>query len=394
MPKKLHLKRTPEEEAQHRSHKKARKEERRKRKAYIDVEEDVPESSSQGRRRDSTSVNGNTNESGPSRKWASSDEEDNIFGPQPASSTHTFTKPDYDTIHAEIEELRFREKMFDALGDDERLDTVEAQMNDFAHVPDRWRTTATGSGSTGKRKFAYDDDELLKLDPRDMDDEEYVEWVRAGMYRLYFIIYSCTPYNDYRICRKTHAQEYAEQQQKKAAKAARRAEEKARKAEEARLESEAEENRKKRKAEKEWRHWEYAREEYRARWRALGIGAGGATEISIESELTFDDIPWPIANAHRSKASHSRTMTPRITVDELTKEAVATFLLPVHDQGGVEEVERRTKERRERLREAILRFHPDKFEGRFMRRVKETDQERVREAIGQVSRVLNSLMGG
>lgn len=209
--------------------------------------------------------------------------------------------------------------------------------------------------------------------------------------------------------RKTHAQEYAEQQQKKAAKAARRAEEKERKAEEARLEKEAEENRKRRKAEKESRHWEYAREEYRARWRALGIGTGGATEsntaselpVEAESELTFDDIPWPIANAHRQKATkghHGRTAAPTITVDELTAEAVAGFLLPMHDQGvstaTTDDTERRKKERRERLREAFLRFHPDKFEGRFMGRVREADQVKVREAIGQVSRVLNSLMGG
>jgi len=204
--------------------------------------------------------------------------------------------------------------------------------------------------------------------------------------------------------RKTHAQEYAEQQQKKAAKAARLAEEKARKAEEAQLAREAEENRKKRKSEKELRHLKYAHEEYKARWQALGIGIGVATELNVRSEppvevefeLTFDDIPWPIANAHRPKAAKGgdgRRIRPSVTVDELTTEAVAAFLLYTPDQERVVEVERK-KERRERLREAILRFHPDKFEGRFMRRVKQTDQERVREAIGQVSRVLNSLMGG
>lgn len=41
----------------------------------------------------------------------------------------------------------------------------------------------------------------------------------------------------------------------------------------------------------------------------------------------------------------------------------------------------------------MLRFHPDKFEGRVMRRVKESDKDKVREAVGQVARALNALMG-
>lgn len=83
----------------------------------------------------------------------------------------------------------FREKMFDALGDDERLDSVEARFNDFASVPERWRTSSSprmGAGTKGQAR-AYDDDELLKLDPRYMDEEEYAEWIRAGMYRFVFL---------------------------------------------------------------------------------------------------------------------------------------------------------------------------------------------------------------
>jgi len=54
--------------------------------------------------------------------------------------------------------------------------------------------------------------------------------------------------------------------------------------------------------------------------------------------------------------------------------------------------EKEKKLRKEKLRETFLRFHPDKFEGRLMNRVRESDRERVREAVGIVVRVLNALM--
>ena len=134
------------------------------------------------------------------------------------------------------------------------------------------------------------------------------------------------------------------------------------------------------KLERESRRWDYAREEYGIRWRAL-------LSITGESEtLGFDDIPWPVTAAQQQRLK-KRGSVPRrtITVEELTAEAITAFLLPPD-----KELDR--EKRKEKLRESILRFHPDKFEGRFMRFVKEGDREKVTEGIGQVSRVLNSLM--
>ena len=135
------------------------------------------------------------------------------------------------------------------------------------------------------------------------------------------------------------------------------------------------------KLERESRRWDYAREEYAIRWREL-------LSISEESEtLGFNDIPWPVVAAQRQKLRKRESELPRgsITVDDLTAEAIAAFLLPAGKEFDREK-------RKEKLRESFLRFHPDKFEGRFMRFVKEGDKEKVKEAIGQVSRVLNSLM--
>jgi len=78
-------------------------------------------------------------------------------------------------------------------------------------------------------------------------------------------------------------------------------------------------------------------------------------------------------------------------VEELTAEAISSFLLP--PPGPEKDDSSLKKEKKDRLREAFLRFHPDKFEGRFMARVNDKEKEKVREAIGQISRVLNLLMG-
>lgn len=183
MPNKLKLKRTPEEEQQHRLRKERRREKRKRRDDHYSTH----------RASSSKKAHIDKDEDDPPRKWASSDEDEFEFGPQPAATTTSHIppsqsrayKPDFDTIKAQIEEDMFREKMFEAMGDDERLDSVEAHFNDFARVPGRWRTPGSSaqSGARGTSGDMLDDEGLFKLDPRHMDDEEYTEWIRAGMYR-------------------------------------------------------------------------------------------------------------------------------------------------------------------------------------------------------------------
>jgi len=165
MTNKLNLKRTPEEALQHR----LRKERKRAKRSFGDLKPGT-----------SSKRSHNEQDAGPSRKWASSDEDNEAeYGPQPATNSKTHAqKPDYDALKAEIEQEMFQQKMFEAMGDDERLDSIEAQFNDFVQVPDRWRTSGTG-----KNKMNVFDDGYVKMDPRYMDDEEYAEWIRVGMYR-------------------------------------------------------------------------------------------------------------------------------------------------------------------------------------------------------------------
>ncbi|KAK0484347.1 hypothetical protein EDD18DRAFT_1467302 [Armillaria luteobubalina] len=282
MPK-LHLKRTPEEQAAHRERKRQKK---------------------QQKRREATA------------------DDDNDDGP---------SYNDIDAIQAELEEQRFRERMSMAFADDERLDSLEAQFNEFVHVPKRW-------GGDSARPVYDDDGDFMKLDPRYMDDEEYAEWIRAGMYR--------------------NTKKHGVARQRKLPW---RAQEKAAKEESRRLERQAEEQRQQRRRNRDIRRRELARQEYESRWKEL---------LSLPpANLHFDDIPWPIAAPRLS-----------VTVEDLTLEAVSLFLFS----------EETTK--KDKLRETYLRFHPDKFESRLMKLVKSGEQEKVRLGMGQVVRILNDLM--
>ncbi|EFI28213.1 hypothetical protein CC1G_14238 [Coprinopsis cinerea okayama7 len=271
-------------------------------------------------------------DTGRARKWASSDDEE-MPGPMPSGSGPSRGQDGYrsttddDTLRAEVEERMFREKMFDALGEDERLDGIEAQFNDFSdyiHIPHRG-----------------------KVDPTSLDDDEYAEWVRLGMYR------------------KTHAAEHAERLRRKAAAEERRAAEKARRRETRRLERLEAEEREARRQERRAKRVENARVEYQSRWKRL------LEEKNNQDVLRFHDIPWPIAAAYDKNKDGSNAV---LAADAFTKEAISAFLLPSEGEDK--------RERKERLRESFLRFHPDKFEGRFMRRIRSED-----EAVSRCSRI-------
>lgn len=134
---KLHLKRTPAEE-QERARRKAYKAAKRaaKQKRSDDLE---PGSSSR------------------KRKHSNPESGDDLSSHRP---------DDDDTLRVGLEEMRFRKKMWEALEDDERLDGISARFNGYPHIPDRW---------------ACDEHDLAN--PQYMDDDEYAEWVREGMWK-------------------------------------------------------------------------------------------------------------------------------------------------------------------------------------------------------------------
>jgi len=305
MPKPLRLKRTPEERARRKAARAARKSRRE-----------------------------------GSRKKHPETEDHDVYGPSPSSH-----KPD-------LEETHFREKLWDALGDDEGLDGVNARFNDYAHIPDRW--------SRDKHDAA---------NPQYMDDDEYAEWLREGMWK------------------RKHAREYEEQAKRDAEKAAQRARQKEIKAETARIERAALEREESRRKERRRQQEEEYRQQYEHRWKALLD-----PRTRDHGPLTFGDIPWPLFLARHEGRRVSRA---ELHVEDITPEAISAFILPdvngTTSPGKGDDVSRRN---RDKLKETLLRFHPDKFNGRFMHRVSASDVESVREAVAQVARVLNVLLSG
>ncbi|KAG8718351.1 hypothetical protein FRC09_012789, partial [Ceratobasidium sp. 395] len=103
---------------------------------------------------------------------------------------------------------------------------------------------------------------------------------------------------------------------------------------------------------------------YELRWSALSVA-------SSTQPISFRNIPWPLLYIPSGPES-------------ITPQAVGAFLLsPLHSQD---------KSRKERLRMAMLRWHSDKFEGRWMTRIDESERAKVKEAVGAVARSLTELM--
>ena len=154
---KLHLKRTPAEQAEHdlrKARKAARKTAKRARRYHNDSDDEIADIDSSKRRK----LHDDLDDFG---------ETYGASGSKPRAH-----KPDPDYVYAQMEEERFREKLWGAFGDDERLDSVEAKFNDYAHIPRRWR-----SGGMDRM------DDELDIDPQMMEEEDYAEWVRAGIWK-------------------------------------------------------------------------------------------------------------------------------------------------------------------------------------------------------------------
>lgn len=102
-------------------------------------------------------------------------------------------------------------------------------------------------------------------------------------------------------------------------------------------------------------------EKYESRWAEL---------TSSSEALAFANIPWP-------------TVAPPRTVEDLSTSAISAFLLSgAHSQDV---------SKKERIRSAQLRWHPDRFR-RLMGRVADDEKAAVEEGVGAVAGVLNDLM--
>jgi hypothetical protein len=119
---------------------------------------------------------------------------------------------------------------------------------------------------------------------------------------------------------------------------------------------------------------------YQSRWAALNASAAASASASTDSNsspsplrgLRFGDIPWPIFS--------NGPFTPA----DITSKTVGAFLLsPFHS------VDKSTKER---LRAALIQWHPDKFEARWLHLVAESEKSLVSQGVGAVARAINDLL--
>lgn len=261
-------------------------------------------------------------------------------------------------LRAEIEEAHFRAKLFDAsLGDDDdRLDALEASFN--AYVPPRWShysTSTPGAGpSAPKTSDSLDDD------PSQMNDDQYAEWIRKGMW-----------------ARSHQAEEDARQRHAKELEAKKERARQARKEIE-REERENERRREAKRAEREARNRQEAWSTYRALWTSLtdtaaslSVAAGSESTSSSRSLMRFDSLPWPI-------------YPPPKDLESVTKEAVSSFLLS--SSHSID------KSRKQRIREALLSYHPDRYIGRYLVAIEPSDHGLVQETVVRVTTILNALM--
>lgn len=113
-------------------------------------------------------------------------------------------------------------------------------------------------------------------------------------------------------------------------------------------------------------------EEYDKGWERLWTSVRPVKTFTFRKiAFAFSDVPWPV-------------MPPVVDVRDITTSGVAKFLLHAHRTPD--------KTRKEKLRDAVLRYHPDKFEGRILPRIISEDRARVQEGVSTVMRCLNELM--
>jgi hypothetical protein len=94
-------------------------------------------------------------------------------------------------------------------------------------------------------------------------------------------------------------------------------------------------------------------------------------KLQMSTALKWDDFPWPV---FKHPSGPDDVTTPGIT---------AYMLSPLHPAD---------KSPKDRIKENIRRWHPDRFETQLLTKVKESDRDSVREAAGTVVRTLNDLL--
>ncbi|KAF9041324.1 hypothetical protein BJ165DRAFT_1612892 [Panaeolus papilionaceus] len=91
-----------------------------------------------------------------------------------------------------------------------------------------------------------------------------------------------------------------------------------------------------------------------------------------DTPLTWRDFPWPI-------------MKPAFSPDDLSAIFINAYIQSPHWPD-------KNKSFKDRIRDLIKRWHPDRFETKFLPKVLESEREKVQQGAGNVARNLNELL--
>jgi hypothetical protein len=155
------------------------------------------------------------------------------------------------------------------------------------------------------------------------------------------------------------------------------------------IDEQVERERQERKAQKQKREKAVNEEENckaeRRKWRARCAALMDGEVVSVN--LKFSDIPWPVYTA-----TSSQDVSVVVTPEDLTVDKVRVFLnaLATDESKGADSKSVEDS-RRKVLRDAIRQFHPDRFFSRVLPRVREPDQDKVKEGVERTSRLINEL---
>ena len=109
-----------------------------------------------------------------------------------------------------------------------------------------------------------------------------------------------------------------------------------------------------------------------AAWSAYEQEWAELSDKALQQPLRWSDIPWPTVNV------------PANLADGIDAEKVALFILSPSHSYGVGDMER--------LRVALRRWHPDRFEGRWLSNCAEYDKEEIMGTVRFIARCLTDLM--
>ncbi|KAM0790656.1 hypothetical protein ACM66B_004516 [Microbotryomycetes sp. NB124-2] len=277
------------------------------------------------------------------------------------------------------DEHLFNESLLDAQFEDEGIGYYENLM--YSTQQQQKYATSFSYGSAAGRAMGLG---AAGADPLTaMDDEEYAEYMRAGMWRIK---------NKDEIER----QEAIEKERQRKLEQDRIEDERRRRKEQERLRRL--EDKAKRKNEQQDKDY---RQQYEDKWRKLVPSTSAAaaaaaplatdkpTPLPSQVKTAADSTSYPLRYTDFAWPVFPPMPLPPLSwpsVDEISSSAVARFLLEPHEDDK--------DKRKQVLRQAVLLYHPDRF-NRLIERVpedKDDVRDRVRELGLRVSQVLNDLM--